>query len=975
MIQRRKTQRNLQAEALEQRLVLSTITVTSLAEGVNEDGEVTLREAILAANADISVDGSETGDGEDRIVFADGLSGSIDLNNTLVITDSVKIIGNGASNTWITGRSGIVAFRTDVQDGNEDLALHLQDLRIRLAAAALSHSAESGTLTLRRVQIRNTDFGLSTSAETIRIVDSDITGNDQRGLVISGGSEQATLRVSGTRMSGNGISSVSGEREMDVDGLLYMRNSEPLSLLSNVGGSIINSTFTENTNRALHGDGTDRLSLSHLTIANNTGMAVDTTEYWWFRNSVIADNFDTNGEPSNIRRRHRFSGSFVSAYQFGDGNEPDNNGNVIGTLEEPLDAMLGPLKHNGGPQKTMLPLAGSPLIDTGVVAEESLDIDSDSDQRGIKRQIGPAPDRGAVEWSNGPRLLIAETRQGIDEGQAATINVSLLDPIDEPLTVQVETIDITTVAGRDYEPLSMEFTFDGTPGQSHEVPLTTLDDTEYELNEQLEFVFSSDDWTHLPFNVSYVTIRSEETSGVGLSGGVLLGKGSTEDDVIVVNQTEDSITATLSGETFSVAASLVEGIELRLVGGANEVTISDEIELPTTVVGGKGADTIQTGSGPDSILGSGGRDYIDAGEGKDIVRGGSGQDTIHGRRGGDMLYGDAGSDSIMGQGGHDLISGSTGADTLSGGDLQDTVWGGAGSDLLKGGSHRDFLYGFTPGSHADDEPGVDARNRLFGGVGTDRLWGGYAADKMDGGADDDDLYGFGQLSGGAGRDEIRTRVFTESFPTETELIGGPDDDTLSNSIQNVAATLLGEHGNDLLYGGGLGDLLIGDDGNDRLYGSGGNDTLRGGDGDDSVFGGSGEDKIRGGNDHDYINGGDEDDDLDGGGGRDVMVGGIGSDSMFGDTGEDILISGSMGWNSSLYFPKKVVDEWTLLRAFEFRQANLIDGSGSNDARNVPVYIVESGEDQNVVDDEEPDTIIGGNGTDWLIFNDGDDWTQ
>jgi len=53
--------------------------------------------------------------------------------------------------------------------------------------------------------------------------------------------------------------------------------------------------------------------------------------------------------------------------------------------------------------------------------------------------------------------------------------------------------------------------------------------------------------------------------------------------------------------------------------------------------------------------------------------------------------------------------------------------------------------------------------------------------------------------------------------------------------------LLGQGGNDTLYGGMHADTLLGGDGNDRLYGDAGNDSLDGGAGKDTLSGGWGRD--------------------------------------------------------------------------------------------------------------------------------------
>lgn len=86
------------SERLEERALLSTITVTSLGDNQFEDGLVTLREAILAANLDLSVDGSEAGGHADTIVFDRELfrDGPIFESQTIAI-DGFAVNDVGAS--------------------------------------------------------------------------------------------------------------------------------------------------------------------------------------------------------------------------------------------------------------------------------------------------------------------------------------------------------------------------------------------------------------------------------------------------------------------------------------------------------------------------------------------------------------------------------------------------------------------------------------------------------------------------------------------------------------------------------------------------------------------------------------------------------------------------------------------------------------------------------------------------------------
>ena len=67
--QRRSLSLALWVHALEDRVVPATITVNSLLDGATSAGQITLRQAIEAANTDASVNGSVAGLGADTIVF------------------------------------------------------------------------------------------------------------------------------------------------------------------------------------------------------------------------------------------------------------------------------------------------------------------------------------------------------------------------------------------------------------------------------------------------------------------------------------------------------------------------------------------------------------------------------------------------------------------------------------------------------------------------------------------------------------------------------------------------------------------------------------------------------------------------------------------------------------------------------------------------------------------------------------------
>ena len=101
-------------------------------------------------------------------------------------------------------------------------------------------------------------------------------------------------------------------------------------------------------------------------------------------------------------------------------------------------------------------------------------------------------------------------------------------------------------------------------------------------------------------------------------------------------------------------APLVAGFEINGGGGDDLFSISSAIELPVTMRGGPGNDTLIGGGGPDKLIG------------------GEGDDKIVGRGGGDVLYGGPGNDELLGGAGNAVLRGS-GTDVMNGGSGHNTV--------------------------------------------------------------------------------------------------------------------------------------------------------------------------------------------------------------------------------------------------------------------------------------------------------------
>ena len=93
-----------------------------------------------------------------------------------------------------------------------------------------------------------------------------------------------------------------------------------------------------------------------------------------------------------------------------------------------------------------------------------------------------------------------------------------------------------------------------------------------------------------------------------------------------------------------------------------------------------------------------------------------------------------------------------------------------------------------------------------------------------------------RLWGRAGPDRL-----TGSATRASCLFGGRDPDVLR--LLDGGGLAIGEHGSDLLAGGGRDDVLLGGDGNDVLVGGAGNDTLDGNRGVDGFAAGPGDDHV------------------------------------------------------------------------------------------------------------------------------------
>lgn len=342
------------------------ITVTTTADEVNNDGDCSLREAVIAANTDTAVDACPAGNGADTIILPAGtftfsLAGTSEgaaQTGDLDILDDLTLIGAGPNDTFIDAGGLDRAF--ELFNGS---LVTMSRLTVRggniTAAGANIRVAGSSSLTLQFVRVSEAAVGSShtiyvLSGSNLNIFSSRIENNLDGGLYIQ---PDVTANIYNSTISGN-----------QKDG-----SGGGMSINSSATVNIVNSTISGNSATALGGGilNSGTLGLYNVTIANNTagtggpvgdgGGLSNLGGTVTLRNSILADNSDLIALVTND-----CSGTVISeGYNLiedvtGCTITGDTVTNITGT-DPNLDALSG----NGGGTWTHALLAGSPAIDAG----------------------------------------------------------------------------------------------------------------------------------------------------------------------------------------------------------------------------------------------------------------------------------------------------------------------------------------------------------------------------------------------------------------------------------------------------------------------------------------------------------------------------------------------------------------------------------------------------------------------------------
>ena len=373
-------------ERLEDRTVPAVITVTSAADNLTVNGQVTLREALQAANTDASVDGSTAGSGVDTIVFAAGLAGqTITLGGThLLISSSLTINGLGVR---ISGNNQSRIFQVDAGTTVTLSGLTLNDGNGGPEGGGIRNS---GTLTI--------------SNSTISGNSADFDG----GGILNGG----TLTISHSTISGNSADFGGGIRNFGT--LTISHSTISGNHAADFGGGIINFGTLTISNSTISGNDADRDGGG----IRNGGTSI-------LRSTIVANNAAT-GVGDDLIGTFQVEYSLIEQRAGATIRETVARSNRYG-----VDPLLEPLADNGGPTETHALLPGSPALNRGFNYNSAA-----FDQRGLGYvRAVERTDIGAFEvQKKGSYLVVdpnnAAKRQVIVVGTTGndTITVALAAP-------------------------------------------------------------------------------------------------------------------------------------------------------------------------------------------------------------------------------------------------------------------------------------------------------------------------------------------------------------------------------------------------------------------------------------------------------------------------------------------------------------------------------------------------------------------
>lgn len=396
------------------------ITVTTASDSIANDGECSLREAIINANNNNQSGSTEcvAGSGDDTITFAGDYTITLtaalpSLNGTLTIDGSGRSVTVSGNNAWpifqIPGSGRIITF-SDLRmiDGLANIPSNCSDP----CGGAIYNNFGTVTVINSTISGNSADFGGGIqNTGTLTVVNSTLSGNSATVAASSRGAgihnAFGTVLIVNSTLSGN-VANDFGGGIRNGSGTLTVINSTLSGNSARIGGGIY------------IGDST--VTVANSTLSGNSadfgGGIFNSSNTLHLSNTILA-NSPRGGDCYN-------TGSITTNL-----NNLIENGSCSPALSG--DPLLSPLGSYGGSTQTFALLPGSPAIDAGdstTCADASV---NSLDQRGIARPTNC--DIGAFESRGFTLGSLSGTPQGttINTPFASSLGLTVSSDFDEPV--------------------------------------------------------------------------------------------------------------------------------------------------------------------------------------------------------------------------------------------------------------------------------------------------------------------------------------------------------------------------------------------------------------------------------------------------------------------------------------------------------------------------------------------------------------
>lgn len=588
-------------QVLEDRCVPTVYTVNSTAMNETADGQITLLEAINAANNDAPNGDAPAGSGADSIQFDPGLNGlMITFNGAgVVITDRLTITGPGSDLLTISGFNTLLFSVFDFSSTR--FAVTMSGLTLTNgdsnSGGAISNSEN---LTLTDVVIFNnfaengsSGAGIFNSGSvTIQnsILSDNSTNTAGRGGAIFN-AVGADLMVNNCIFSSNGAGAGGA---IYNEGTAEVNDSSFLGNVSDIGGGIYNqgtltinnSTFSGNrsfSDDINSGDGGGLVNHSLATLngctlsgnsASGVGGAIYTTDILNLNNCTLSGNSARAG--GGIFNRDDVTANNITIF----GNSAQDTGGGVFNREGDIllvsSIVAGNRAVNGGADlaRDSVDIAYS-LIQTGFNWDEVV---PGTNLFGVDPLLAPLADNG------GPTLT-----------HAILPGSPVLDRGSNPLGL--------TLDQRGYG-------FDRVIGAAADMGAYESRDSRVQLVPDPQ----------RPFGRKILVV-------VGTRGA----------DAIVVRRDFNDVEVLMNGHSYAFDVFAVGRLVAFGMEGNDRIT--SLLTQRALLDGGRGSDFLKGGSNADILLGQAGNDTLRGNAGRDLLFGGDGLDSLTGGVDDDLLVG------------------------------------------------------------------------------------------------------------------------------------------------------------------------------------------------------------------------------------------------------------------------------------------------------------------------------------------------